>query len=49
MFKKMYLLLFNRVSDAIKALEHGDAEQARTILIRAQREAETLYVEGTEE
>ena len=34
MFKKMYLLLFNRVTEAIKALEHSDTRSARTILIR---------------
>ena len=49
MFEKMYLVLFNRVSDAIEALERGDAEKAKVILIRAQRDTEELYVEGTEE
>ena len=49
MFKKMYLLLFNRVTDAIMALERGDAAAARTILIRVQQETEELYIEGTEE
>ena len=49
MFKKMYLALFNRVTEAIEAVERGSAEQARTILIRAQQDAEELYVEGTEE
>lgn len=49
MFKQMYLLLFNRVTDAIEALEHGNAVQAKRILIRAQQEAEELYGEGIEE
>ena len=48
MFKKMYLLLFNRITDAIDALEHGGVE-ARAILIRAQQDAEELYIEGTED
>ena len=49
MFKRMYLLLFNRISDALEALEHGSAEQASAILIRAQQDAEELYLKGTEE
>ncbi len=49
MFKRMYLMLFNRITDAIGAMERGDAEQAMTILIRAQQDAEELYTEGTEE
>ena len=49
MFKRMYLLLFNQITDAIKALEQGDAAQAKILLIRAQQDAENLYIEGTEE
>jgi len=49
LFKKMYLLLFNRVTEAIKALEHGDTRSARMILIRAQQDAEELYMEGQNE
>ena len=49
MFKKMYLLLFNRVTDAIEAMEQGKLEQAKAILIRAQQDTEDLYIEGTEE
>ena len=49
MFKRMYLILFNRITDALEALERGDAVQARTILIHAQQDVEELYVEGTEE
>ncbi len=48
MFRRMYLLLFNRITDAIDAIEHGDAVRARAILIRAQQDAEELYTEGTE-
>ena len=49
MFQRMYRMLFNRITDAIEALECRDIEQARSILIRAQQEAEELYIEGTEE
>ena len=48
MFKRMYLLLFQRITDALDALERGDTLRARTILIRAQRDAEALYMEGSE-
>ena len=49
MFKAMYYLLFNRITDAITAIERDDPEQARTILIRAQQDAEELHMEGTDE
>ena len=49
MYKKMYLLLFQQITDAIEALERGNAELARSILIRAQQDSEELYAEGTEE
>ena len=49
MFKKMYLLLFRHITDAIEALDRGDSEQAKSILIRAQQEAEELYIAGTEQ
>lgn len=48
MFKRMYLRLFNRITDAIEALEHGDAVQAKTILIRAQQDAEQQYIKPKE-
>ena len=48
MFKRMYLLLFRRITDALDALERGDTLQAGTILIRAQQDAEALYMEGSE-
>ena len=49
MFKRMYLVLFHGITDAIRALERGGAAQARSILIRAQRDAEELYIEGAGE
>ncbi len=49
MFRRMYFLLFNRITDAIEALQRGNVEEARTILICAQQEAEELYIEGKEE
>ena len=45
MFHRMYLLLFNRITDALKALDRGDAASARAILMQAQQEAEELFME----
>ena len=44
MFKTMYLHLFNRVTDALAALEAGDPARARELLIAAQRECEERYL-----
>ena len=49
MFKKMYLHLFNRVTDALEALEVGDPAQARAFLIAAQQDCEELYLNADEE
>ena len=48
MYKKMHLLLFNRITDALEALRQGDTPRAEALLIRAQQDAEELYLEGTE-
>ena len=45
----MYLLLFNRITDTLKALDRDDAASARTILMQAQRDAEELFLEKTDE
>ena len=49
MFKKMYLYLFNRVTDALKALDAGEPDRAREILVLAQQACEEQYIEGREE
>lgn len=46
-YKTMYLQLFNRVSDAVNALEAMNYGQAKKLLIRAQQEAEELYLTET--
>ena len=45
-YKTMYLHLFNRVTDAVSALERMDIGQAKEILINAQKEAELLYIDN---
>ncbi len=49
MYKKMYLLLFNRVTDALRELERGNADRARELLMTAQRDCEELYLRGGED
>ena len=43
-----YTLLFNRVTDAIKALEQQNYGTAKDMLVKAQQEAEELYIEAGE-
>lgn len=43
-YRTPYLRLFNRVTDAIAALDDGRALAARELLIAAQREAEDAYL-----
>ena len=44
MYKKMYLLLFHAITDALKLLETGNIWDARRRLIRAQQDAEEVYI-----
>jgi hypothetical protein len=42
-----YTLLFNRVTDAIAALQNRNYGEAEALLIAAQQEAEKLYLDHT--
>ena len=44
LFKELYSLMFNAATDAIAALNQGEAEAAALILIRAQQSAEERYL-----
>ena len=44
-YKELYQLLFRATTDAIQACVRQDHEEAIRILIRAQRDAETRYLE----
>ena len=44
LYKKMYLKLFNAVTDAVELLSKGKFLAARTLLIEAQRDCEELYI-----
>lgn len=43
-YKSLYFSLFGAVADATDALEQGNLELARTILIEAQKTAEENYI-----
>lgn len=43
---EMYCTLFNAVTDALQALQRGDAENCRATLERAQQRTEEQYMEG---
>jgi len=43
-YQKMYISLFNAVTDAIYALQRGEKEGALLILIQAQRKSEEIFL-----
>lgn len=45
-YAKMYRILFNAITDALRELGAGRAERAREILMEAQRQTEELYIEA---
>ncbi len=47
-YRVPYLILFNRVTDALEVLEQSDAADVRQMLIRAQQEVEADGQEGGE-
>ena len=49
LYQTLYHILFNAATDALRALETGDAETASAILIRAQQRAEDVWVTAEEE
>ena len=46
--EKRYYLLFNRITDALKALEELNIGKAKKILIEAQQNAEEAYLKEGE-
>ena len=45
-YQEMYLTLFRAVTKAIELLDGNEAARARALLVRAQQEAEELYISG---
>jgi len=49
LYKDLYFKLFAVMADAAEALEKGDAEYAKTILIAAEQEAEEIVISAEDE
>lgn len=49
LYQKMYLYLFNTVTDALARLEARETEQAKLLLIWAQQDCEELFISQGEE
>ena len=49
MYKKLYFMMFNRMTDAVNALKEGRSDDALQTLQGAQKEAEWIFVESGEE
>lgn len=47
-YEKLYHLLFNTITDALRRIEAGSLDAARFLLIRAQQEAEEIYIKAGE-
>jgi len=43
-YRKMYYILFNAVTDALHQLDYLDPIQCRKILMDAQRQCEEIYI-----
>ena len=43
-YKKMYLLLFNAITDALEQMEKQNYSTAKDLLITAQQKAEEIYM-----
>lgn len=43
-YQKMYLTLFNAITDALAALDAGNSELAEALLKKAQLAAEEVYI-----
>lgn len=48
MYKKLYFLMFNRITDAVNALNEGRNDDALQALTDAQSEAEQIFIEEGE-
>ena len=47
-YRKMYLLLFNAITDALEQLDAQNYGEARNTLIAAQQKAEEIYMESAD-
>lgn len=45
-FERLYHILFNAITDALRKLEEGKPQEAAGLLMEAQRRTEELYIEA---
>ena len=45
-YQKMYLLLFNTITDALEEMKNQNYGEAAALLCKAQSDAEDVYIEG---
>ena len=45
-YQKMYLLLFNAITDSIESIEKLNIGSAKETLVQAQQDAEELFIQG---
>ena len=45
-YGRLYRLLFNAITDALRSLDADDTIAARALLIAAQQQTEELYIEA---
>ena len=48
-YKKMYCIMFNAATDAVRSIDAGEYELARRRLAAAQKRAEEIYISDAEE
>lgn len=48
-YRKMYYTLFNIITDAIQNIEQQNYDEAKNLLIRAQQDAEELFISFEED
>jgi len=49
LYRKLYLKLFNEVTDALELLQQARCAEAKALLIKAQQDCEELYINHGEE
>lgn len=47
-YPQMYIVLFKSITGALQLMEAGEFMLARTMLVKAQQDAEELYIEAGE-
>ena len=49
MYQKMYIRLFNAVTDALEEMQQQNFGAARALLVQAQQDCEEIYLDAEDE